>query len=508
MTHLSDGFHTIEDIINPKVTYGGEFTITSEILILASKVEKGYPILNDYINKYYYKPLGNYFREDFKRFCEQITPSFCFRPLPDELGGGRCLNFDVDTFLKTVLITFQIFEEEEQEFFTQNKEAKNEEKINYVRTKLKKLRKEYKDALTKKEESPRYEILKYNVEEKRRREKNQRIDLEEIVNQFCSLINKILVNLKPFIDYLEKPLDLHEIATYFDSDKFILLMGESCNWFTKEFIERYGTVHMSFAYCYSLAEHIEKLKKENPNFYFKINAYNEERTKVIPYSTEDFLSRYQTLSFATSNYVVREISDEELENGQLRNHAYVEKMYEQMSEAAQYLQADWEFLAPGEKMPSETISTANPKTDRRRKNKEAQYQNIRRCKIFLDGSPYIFRIAGKNLFDGYIGYVYANGNIIFEKFYRSFKSSTPATESATYQMRFDNFLEISKMNCLTAVIESKNNTYINRISHDHKNNLAKWFLKMAALTEGNAMEEEVKFYMRNLLLENKIHKNE
>ena len=61
-------------------------------------------------------------------------------------------------------------------------------------------------------------------------------------------------------------------------------------------------------------------------------------------------------------------------------------------------------------------------------------------KDYLENSSYLFRLEGINEFEGYQGYLYPNGTVIFEKYYDNIKTKKVASGSATYVMNLNNFV--------------------------------------------------------------------
>lgn len=485
---LSDHFLSIEEVINPPLTYNGCFFQNVLCFMPASKTENKQNLFQEFLEKYYYKKAEECFCKPVVDYLRSLPPFLLFSPLSDSLGGGRCIYFHATFFLYTIC---QFFGCTEESFLKELCETESvERQVEFVKTKLKSLRKDCREELEKKKEN-------FYLSKEEARIFNTAAVLEHL-NKKIQTITNVLVGMRPFIKILTTPLPLDAFAKCFYTDKFYMIYASIMLYFSRVEAKTTGLVHNGFAFCHYLAEHINRIKKEFPTFSYATEVYKED--KLVRFSTEDFLKEYEKVIFAAPNYMYREIEETVLDVEKLQSHAYVDTLAKELLETN--LHTDWEILAPGKRLNVERKK--KDKTVRIDKNKEEQYQNIRRCKLYLDGSPYLFRVIGKNLFDGYIGYVYANGNILFEKFYRNFKTGTPALGCATYQMRFDNFVSLSKMKCLQALLVAKNTEEITKISHDHKTQLKKWFLQVEKLTLGNEKKEEVESYMRRLLKEKKI----
>lgn len=499
---LSDSFISIEEILNPRITFDGEFSIYSGFFYAASKKEKDKNWFDSFLNKNYYQKIENYFSKSIASPMENYLPNFTFAPQKDEMGGGRYFHIDISFFLQHLLVIFNIANQENLELLASYKTI--EERMDFVKLKLKYLRKEYREVLNLQEKSAIYELLMKEMDLLRKKYPTKFITIENYVIEKVQILSKVIVNMKSIIDVFLKPLSMKEFADCFDKDKFYLVYGECLNRISKEYVEKYGGVHNSFIFCYHLADYIEELKKENSHFVYRTTVFDREKECFKKYSTEEFLNEYEQITFSAPNFRVRTFLDEEVDLDRLQNHDYVSLLLQQI-EVFSSLKADWDFIAPGTKMHFEDTHSNVERKKYKNTDKEMQYRNIRRCKLFLESSNYLFRIVGKNLFDGYIGYIYPNGNVIFEKFYRNFTTCEIALGNATYQMRFDNFLELSRAQCLYEVIQYKDSLQVAKINHDHKKDLRKWFSRITALMQGSELQQEVTEYVRRLMNEKKIH---
>ena len=75
-------------------------------------------------------------------------------------------------------------------------------------------------------------------------------------------------------------------------------------------------------------------------------------------------------------------------------------------------------------------------------------------KKLYDATNPVFRIMGKNTFNGYIGYVYPNGRVVLDKFYDKQTDSMLADGHAVYAMNIEEFYELSKLS-KSELIKSK-----------------------------------------------------
>ena len=103
---------------------------------------------------------------------------------------------------------------------------------------------------------------------------------------------------------------------------------------------------------------------------------------------------------------------------------------------------------------------------------------------FFESSPYLYRIEGINQFEGYLGYIYPNNLVIFERFYKDLIHFELANNHATYIMNLNNFIEMSKLSKLEIMQYIKDgNTDVVRKYHT-----SSWKNKITAVIEGKGYD--------------------
>ena len=100
---LSDTFVSIEEILNPSLTFDGEFSLYSGYFYVASKKEKNENRFDSFLNKNYYQKIEDYCSKSIAYAMENYLPNFTFTSQKDEKGGGRYFHVDVSFFLPTYL---------------------------------------------------------------------------------------------------------------------------------------------------------------------------------------------------------------------------------------------------------------------------------------------------------------------------------------------------------------------------------------------------------------------
>ena len=136
-------------------------------------------------------------------------------------------------------------------------------------------------------------------------------------------------------------------------------------------------------------------------------------------------------------------------------------------------------------------------------------EKVRRMIIgreFLESSDYLFRLEGINKFEGYIGYIYPNGTVIFEKYYENIKTKKVANGNATYIMNLTNFVEVSKLTKteIIAKINSGEIVGVKRIFH--REDMERWKAQISQLLVGDEYTDEVVDYINDLVNSQVIEK--
>ena len=134
---------------------------------------------------------------------------------------------------------------------------------------------------------------------------------------------------------------------------------------------------------------------------------------------------------------------------------------------------NWEIIPDGR-----TFRRLNIKEVKVRKNKSAEVQkleNERRKKVlddklkFFENEYPLIRLKGKRAFKGYIGFLYPNNKVVFEKFYNETAKgdNKVAVNEAIYIMTAENFAEMSQLNKTEIIkyINNPNNNDVRRIYH-------------------------------------------
>ena len=123
---------------------------------------------------------------------------------------------------------------------------------------------------------------------------------------------------------------------------------------------------------------------------------------------------------------------------------------------------------------------------------------------FLNNSPYKYRLSGINKFEGYIGYIYSNGVVLFEKFYENEKTGRIAKNSATYVMNIYNFLELSKLSRSEIIKSLKDGSITDVYRIFHSENMEKWTQDVSRAITGSDYSNVDLEYITDLINQNTL----
>ena len=148
------------------------------------------------------------------------------------------------------------------------------------------------------------------------------------------------------------------------------------------------------------------------------------------------------------------------------------------------------------------VSKEENKTKIISRHTEEEKNNLFENKLLLfENSNYLYKIKGIKKLAGYYGYIYKNGQVIFEKYYKNNNSADPTIDEAIYVMSIDNFLSLMMLSKTQIIkyIEHVNSDDLKRIFHDEKwqLNVKKEISKNTKYNESNIEKEIYKNIVKN-----------
>lgn len=435
----------IEEVFNPGVTYEGNYGFNSDVLSLVAKYKNGKNLVDEYFEKRYFKPI----RMTLSKINFTSNPRLF---LVSDLAGnyGRDLKVWITTFITDLCnnltndcpdLSLDVLEMKEQ-----------------VRTYLKNFRQNI--TLIQNEDFSSSEVREFNEKfsnvykcnEDRRKQymgsSYKRLSYEEFLEKTKECITNLLVNLKYLIPIFDEAIDLKELESCLDLDKFYLAMAKTLIEVSKIVIETEDKIHYSFSFVEKYIKVIENIREES-KYKLEIETLLLDGAR-IRYSVDDAIKEYNEIKFAHPEFKTYALEEDGIDYRDLSLATEMTAYLEECIESKQ-LAASWNFIKNGkrdENVSQEVVDRLSEKKKNKKTklSREEKIQAINDRMNFLDHTKYLYKITGKDNFEGYVGYIYDNGSVIFEKFYKSVDNYEPADSNATYVMNFNNFVEMSKKN--------------------------------------------------------------
>ena len=128
---------------------------------------------------------------------------------------------------------------------------------------------------------------------------------------------------------------------------------------------------------------------------------------------------------------------------------------------------------------------------------------------YLENSDYLYKIYGTNKFDGFVGYVYKTGKVVFEtKIDYSAKFNKNELTSATYVMQLDKLLFLTRLTKseIIDIIQQDQNAGVKRFYHSA--NMDRWMSNVERLISGSDYTPQIMQYIDNLITNDKLKNKE
>lgn len=286
--------------------------------------------------------------------------------------------------------------------------------------------------------------------------------------EFAEYIKNALMAILPSVKYLDaglnKPLDLCDLKFAIDSEEFRLAMAIYVVKNSLEVKKIEGSVHNSLIYAVEYFNATYGLDK-------KVTA----KVEGVTYTYNDFVNMYEKIRFENPEFTVFKLDNTGDEQIDIE---YLIKKSEEVRSMSK-MSVNWNILPSGNVVKTEMAETSHKQNST---DNDLKRRHIMKIKTLLDSSDPIMIISGMNDFLGYIGYIYANGVVVFEKIFNYYKSSEDysiAIDNATYVMGISNFIELSKETKIDLITKIRNGeAQAIRIRHDHTASLENWTKKM------------------------------
>lgn len=187
--------------------------------------------------------------------------------------------------------------------------------------------------------------------------------------------------------------------------------------------------------------HLTNYFKENVETKITRTKIKFEEKKVTPLSLYE---RYKHILVSNPELLAVNFSSTDFKD---MNQNEVEEF---ISAYLSDLSANWELLPHDDTSVERNVRESAKRKYRKLSIEEQKLRQERLInlytekKTFYDSTDPYIRIKGKNVFDGYVGYIYSNGLVILEKFYSNVEEKKIADNEAIYVIRMGDFYELSR----------------------------------------------------------------
>ncbi len=270
-------------------------------------------------------------------------------------------------------------------------------------------------------------------------------DIEQLIQNRKS-VNWIIRNMGRIVETYTCPIK-EEIIDYFNQDRLLLLLSHfSISTIIEDIKKNRKISEDNVKFCKTYVAYVNYRRKKDPNYNPSYNYPSMGTGKRTHISAETILIQNKEFGKSLKAYGGETcIAEEELLDflPDLKRELQINKFRKE-------IELSWEFLP--EKQSGDAQEKRMPlfkryKTDEEKKELEDKKDDLLEEKIELFSSlPYVTSLKGMNRFEGYVAYIFENGRVVLEKFYKKTKHGLePTYNEAIYVMNISDFQELSKM---------------------------------------------------------------
>ncbi len=253
-------------VFKPLVMYSGEWEFAEGLRDIAL-IKKDKNLYDEFIERYYYLPLGVIFKED------DLTRSFKYE-ICSTLGiGGRTLRFSKKAFLRNIISNVDdVVDSGDEDVF------KNLKKAIRARKDI------YRDVYRLDKESAYYEDLYEEYQ-------NSNVDMEfrDYVILCKKKFTRLLNGYTAVLELFDKSLDLDKFISCFDINQLYLFTIYSILKNSEIYFKKHGRLDYAADAIDTYRELVSDLRKENHDYDAVIKVNN----KI--YVIDDILKEYDEL---------------------------------------------------------------------------------------------------------------------------------------------------------------------------------------------------------------------
>ena len=463
----------VEQIFDPPFTHTGGFIVPDQVFISNSKTKHGDNLAYESIIKPYYDDMR-------KIFGESSFEVPLFFECDNDNNYGRKLVPSFDLYLNSIYLIMThkplLTEDYERTNAKDKFRVYKKNLINMKNGNLENVPEEFISTLT--------EDYKKELAIAKQSKPNFYVSMEDYLDAQIKFMTKLLVNYNNLSKIFDKKVDLKKLEQSLNLDKFYLAMTKQFIYTSKQTERLVGTVSNDFYIPIEYVEKVRKLREKTPyDLEIEVELPDGSITK---YTVDAAIREVNEMRMAHPEYKYTVIeSDSPVDYKDLEVATKTQKRIEEMFKDKE-LSAYWEIIPKSN--PKKEVEKINPSKKIESIIKNPSYltdgekaQIILDRLTFLDNTKYFKKIYGKKKFDGYVGYMYDNGLVIFEKLFKDLNSCQPELGNATYVMTIDNFVEMSKHSKTELISYMKQGrTDVRRIIHNNK-----WKDNVERIIEGN-----------------------
>ena len=449
------------NIINPILTFDGDYIYgdgsfrennydpNHDILVINAKTSKDGN--NAYVSLIDKRLLFNLHDPRFYGMLNR-----CFQPVlvnkMNEDGKGRHIEFSL---LKTI---FNLMEDKSRiigdKFVSEYQCASN--CIDYYKG----VRNQIKDVLKNGDKAESYNDVKFRFDSLGK-------ELNETTLRVYLLTLRDIIFIYTCIqDLTVKPIIVSEsdFKNCFDEDRLLLLYCKCIIDNQRYRVKQSDMLDSSFVLVNQVMTTMREYGIHNLNT--KIKVYDKQKRKVVDYTYKDLKKEYNYYyEKYYPMYRPSSISFDQVEKmGATRDNKAFEKLVDILSDEEQkIINTEFDILAKGEGTSNGGYHQLN--SNRSSERKVIDDDEILYRKFIFEQTEYAAQIVGKDKFNGYVGFIYENGLVVFERFYED--DGKPSSQNATYIMNYKNFINFIQLTKpeIIEYIKSTDNPDIKRLYH-------------------------------------------
>jgi len=307
--------------------------------------------------------------------------------------------------------------------------------------------------------------------------KTTKEELKETLFAKRKMIIWIIRHFDELYQFVQEPIDLN-ILNIFNKDKFMLIMA---SYALSETGILSGKLNISKAHGLNtindyllLVDYLTEENNEKYNVNFKTQLRNGSDLIMATDTVRDLFNKFLCSNEDILDSYKFASSYEEI----LQTKAQNTWQNIQNKKLAQKIKLNWEMIPAGNKVSLSNYQSGtktrivSSNSDKQAKLKK-DYDLVEEKMEFFSNTTPLFELTGIDTFEGYSAYMYSNGVVVFEKFFKQSGNSkgksmmVPVSGEAIYVMNFQEFADLSKYTKVELIqeIHDFNNPDVKRIYH-------------------------------------------